>query len=272
MNRIRKNRRKIILGSIGTVVISFLLVWTFMYNHSHDESVKGELLNGIKSTDESFAVIELFTSEGCSSCPPADRLFRQLIDEATDKDLRIYALGFHVDYWNDLGWKDIFSKKEFAIRQRGYAGALESSVYTPQMVVNGKIQFTGSNRQKLLNALTNVFSEKEQTKVNIILVSNEKGHLKIKYELSGSCDPCVINAALVESGLTNKIRSGENRGETLTHSNVVRAFNVVPLEMNGEVNLMLKELVLHNNMEVIIYAQSLNHFQIICADKMQLSL
>ena len=90
------------------------------------------------------AVIELFTSQGCSSCPSADQLLSQTINEAKKDGRKIFALSFHVDYWNRLGWADPFSTNEYSQRQRAYAAQLnDNSVYTPQMIVNGSRQFVG---------------------------------------------------------------------------------------------------------------------------------
>jgi hypothetical protein len=96
-------------------------------------------------------LIELFTSEGCSSCPPADRLLEKLAAENNDK---VYVLSFHVDYWNYIGWKDPFSQARFSQRQRNYARQFSlESIYTPQMVVNGVAEFVGSDEQKLRAAI-----------------------------------------------------------------------------------------------------------------------
>ena len=95
-----------------------------------------------------FAVVELFSSEGCSSCPPADALLRQITSYARDNHQRIYTLSFQVDYWNNLGWTDPFSSPQFSERQRQYAGVLSGGVYTPEMIVNGQEAFVGSDADK----------------------------------------------------------------------------------------------------------------------------
>ena len=92
----------------------------------------------------SFVVIELFTSEGCSSCPPADKVLSEVIADARKNNKPIYAMSFHVDYWNRLGWKDPYSDFLFTNRQNNYSDVLgEREVYTPQVFVNGKIYFVG---------------------------------------------------------------------------------------------------------------------------------
>src|SRR3954452_5453128 len=101
------------------------------------------VLRKAASKGKAFAVIELFTSEGCSSCPPADELVSRLLSENKQN---IYILSFHVDYWNRLGWKDSFSDPAFSARQKQYANYLSlDGVYTPQIVVNGEHQFVGSD-------------------------------------------------------------------------------------------------------------------------------
>ena len=97
------------------------------------------------SRSKGMAVIELFTSQGCSSCPSADRNLARIVESAERDGRPVYALSFHVDYWNSLGWRDPFSAEEFTQRQREYARKFQArSVYTPQMVVNGQVHFVGS--------------------------------------------------------------------------------------------------------------------------------
>src|SRR6266404_6173799 len=99
-------------------------------------------------------VVELFTSEGCSSCPPADALLARLAEEPLDGNVQLIALEEHVDYWNDLGWADPFSSRDWTSRQNVYSGALgNGNPYTPQMVVDGRVEFVGSNTQKARQAI-----------------------------------------------------------------------------------------------------------------------
>lgn len=96
--------------------------------------------NGECEVDEpkNFIVLELFTSQGCSSCPPADKVLEKL---ALKNDPEVLLLSFHVDYWDYIGWKDPFSKNEYSQRQGAYDAALKSTVYTPQLIVNGRIHW-----------------------------------------------------------------------------------------------------------------------------------
>ncbi len=101
---------------------------------------------------QGFAVVELFTSEGCSSCPPADEA---VADIAKQNKSNVFILGYHVDYWNYLGWKDMYSSSAYSNRQKQYASVFQlNSIYTPQIVVNGKTEFVGSDKNKLQQTIT----------------------------------------------------------------------------------------------------------------------
>ena len=113
---------------------------------SHGQS---EVQTDDNNSPSSFAVVELFTSEGCSSCPPADKLLGEIVANARENKKSVFALAFHVDYWDYIGWKDPYAKKAFSERQQRYAQTFRSNrIYTPQMVVNGTEEFVGSNRAK----------------------------------------------------------------------------------------------------------------------------
>ena len=112
---------------------------------------------------EPIAVIELFTSQGCSSCPSADKLLAQTLSDAKRDNKLIIALSFHVDYWNRLGWTDPFSDKKYSQRQSDYASAMQlRSVYTPQMIVNGSTEFVGSNEKELKKYFRQHYKDKKK--------------------------------------------------------------------------------------------------------------
>src|SRR5712664_4192849 len=112
-------------------------------------------------------VVELFTSEGCSSCPPADALLARLAEEPVDGNAQLIALEEHVDYWNDLGWADPFSSRDWTSRQNVYSGALGNvNPYTPQMVVDGTVEFVGSRTQK---ARETILKAASKTKIPVTL-------------------------------------------------------------------------------------------------------
>ncbi len=217
---------------------------------------------------EPIAVIELFTSQGCSSCPAADRLLAKTLKEANGKGPEVLALSFHIDYWNHLGWADPFSDKAYTKRQYVYAKQFNSrSVYTPQMVVNGTTQFVGSNEAALKNALTQATRQAPPASFEALSVQPESGKvLKVKYKLTGDFENARINFALVSKHETTAIKRGENGGRTLSSDNVVRQFITVPAKAAGEV-LFNDRDGRPDDLAVIAYVQKSDDLRIVGAAK-----
>jgi len=160
-------------------------------------------------------VVELFTSEGCSSCPPADALLAEL---ASRPD--VLALSFHVDYWDRLGWKDPFSSREATARQNRYATLLHlATVYTPQIVVDGKWQAVGSDRADVEHAIDLARGSLKEIPVELAL---DHGQAQIKLGPGG--DGVTTSVLLIgfDRRHVTAVRRGENSGRTLAHVDVVR--------------------------------------------------
>jgi hypothetical protein len=165
-------------------------------------------------------VVELFTSEGCSSCPPADALLAELANRPD-----VLALSFHVDYWDRLGWKDPSSSPEATARQEQYARLLGiNSVYTPQIVVDGRREAVGSDRAAVERALGAASREPSAVPVSL---SFNNGQVRITVGRSGEA----VNASVVLIGFDRRrvdtVKRGENSGRTLTHVDVVRGIEEV---------------------------------------------
>lgn len=212
----------------------------------------------IETTAESFAVVELFTSQGCSSCPPADAVLSKLVDNYAASKTPVYALSFHVDYWNYLGWRDPFSDERFSQRQRAYARQLQSRVYTPQMVVNGQTEFVGSREREAGQHVKQALSERRARTVS---ATAEREENEIIVTFSTDAIDGIVNVALVERGIETAVGRGENRNRTLRHDNVVRAFDLARPDRAGEGSVTLelpessKYPVNHSQTEVIVYVQ-----------------
>lgn len=179
-----------------------------------------------------FAVVELFTSEGCSSCPPADALVAGVQKESAGKP--VYILAFHVDYWNRLGWKDVFSRHEYSERQSQYAGWLKlSQIYTPQVIVNGHIEFVGSDEKKLRNSVKTALESSAKTEISLtnIKVEGDKG--SVQFHTAGAPGNSALLIALIEKNATTKVQRGENGGRTLAHVQIVTQLNTIVLKGNG---------------------------------------
>jgi hypothetical protein len=166
-------------------------------------------------------LVELFTSEGCSSCPAADALLRQLAAEQAVAGARIVVLSEHVDYWDGLGWRDPFSDAAFTRRQLAYVRGLGlGGAYTPQAIVDGERDVVGSDRRALLGA---VASAAVRPKGTIRLRPGvEAGTLAVEATWPGQAVGEVF-LALVEAEVASDVTRGENQGRRLVHGAVVRA-------------------------------------------------
>jgi len=190
-------------------------------------------------TPEYPVVIELFTSQGCSSCPAADELLNKTIREAEEAGRPVLGLSFHVSYWNYLGWKDPYSSEDFTNRQKNYADALGlGSIYTPQIIVNGESAFVGSDQKALEAAITRGLQESRP--YTISAASSFQGHeAAIRYALNHEPNKDVLNIALVESSVENLVPRGENRGKILKHYNVVRKLETRQVSKAGELRISI---------------------------------
>jgi hypothetical protein len=187
-------------------------------------------------------LVELFTSEGCSSCPPADALLRSLNGTVTPGGQQIIVLSEHVTYWNRLGWVDPFSAQMFSDRQDYYGDNLRlDEIYTPQVVVNGSAAALGNDRAAVLAA---VAAQSQPLPVSINIRSAMLGAhgISVIYTVAGDAPPAgtEIWVALTEDEVTVPVARGENAGRSLTHADVVRSLRLSTLLPPGKLtNLVL---------------------------------
>ena len=171
--------------------------------------------SGDSRADEAPLVIELFTSQGCSSCPPADALLAKLAHAGELGGRKLAPLSFHVDYWDDLGWSDPYASPAWTERQRGYARALGDGVYTPELVVAGATGVVGSQSTRVTQAIA---SAPPQLAIAASATWTAK---QVVIRATAPADADVF-VALWEDGTMTKVASGENSGETLGSERVVR--------------------------------------------------
>jgi hypothetical protein len=165
-------------------------------------------------------VVELFTSEGCSSCPPADALLAEL---ATHPD--VLALSFHIDYWDGLGWKDPFSSREATRRQERYKTLLDlATIYTPQIVVDGRWQAVGSDRAEVERALD--LARRDHGNVPVALAI-DRGNAQIKLGAVGDAVSASVLLIGFDRRHVDKVKGGENGGRTLANVDVVRGVDEI---------------------------------------------
>ena len=193
-----------------------------------------------KVQGQGIALIELFTSQGCSSCPAADKNLSEIIQQAEKDGKPVFGLSFHVDYWNYIGWKDPYSSKDYTVRQQKYSRILRSnSVYTPQMIVNGNVEFVGSSKREAESAIAQALKQKSAFNIKIIDLLVQEDKMILKYSVTGNPTNEILNLAIVERGVENDVLLGENKGKKLHHDNVVRAFRSFPLQRQGDLELTM---------------------------------
>ncbi len=245
--------------TINVTVLMLAFLFHLLSGYSGGQSKASiNVKQGEKKID-GFAVVELFTSEGCSSCPPADVLLAEIVTNAREDRVPVFALSFHVDYWNSLGWKDPYSDHRFSERQQHYAAVLgKNTIYTPQAVINGKVECVGSDESKLQSVIAHELTQKAAFSLNLKHHwSAKKRLLNVSYQLAKKSDNAVLSVALVERGLLQHVKRGENRGKTLRHENVVRIFQTrsVRSRASGSVQLKVSENVKIANCSIIAYLQ-----------------
>jgi len=177
-------------------------------------------------------LIELFTSEGCSSCPPADALLEKLDESQPVSAAELIVLSEHVDYWNNIGWKDPYSSPEFSDRQRVYGERFGlGGVYTPQMVVDGHLEFVGSDEQRAIRAIENA-TKAQKIPVDLYSIHSQANntvalHVEVAPLRSNATEPGNVLIAIADDSDESHVSRGENAGRTLKHVAVLR--NLIPV-------------------------------------------
>lgn len=221
-----------------------------------------------------WVVVELFTSEGCSSCPPADRRVRNLARERpvpTEEHAGVLALGFHVDYWDDLGWPDRHADAAHTRRQRSYAPIRERrGLFTPEAVVNGSVSIGGSRWASLDEILATAGRRPQAT-----LGATCRGGVVVVQirELppeSGN-DRAELLLAITERGLRSEVLAGENAGRVLEHAPVVRTLTHVGPATLGEheIDIEWDESWKHDNLSFVALVQEVTSRRMVGATKAQ---
>jgi hypothetical protein len=214
-------------------------------------------------------IVELFTSEGCSSCPPADRVLSRLA--GAFPDIEVIPLSEHVDYWNQLGWQDRFSAPLYSMRQQDYGRVFRlESVYTPEMVVNGQSEFNGSDegraQQEIRKAALSPHADLE-----MVMQSKDVVRLKVEHLPQGARNVDVF-LVITEMNLETAVRDGENKGRRLRHTGVVRSLSTVGRLETRKAALFTADakLNLHpewnvDNLKLVLFVQDRSNRKIVGA-------
>ncbi len=195
-----------------------------------------------------IVVLELFTSQGCSSCPSADVLLDKV--KTQYKDSNVFTLSYHVDYWNYIGWKDPFSSKTYTDKQKQYADKFRSGrIYTPQIVVNGREHFVGSNKSKMQSKLRTYLGKSVSNSITLKNVKKtDNNSVAFGYTVNGSIDDKQLRVVLVIDERETFVKRGENRSRTLKNANIVVAESFMALkDKMGEITIQIPETVLESD-------------------------
>lgn len=220
-------------------------------------------------------IVELFTSEGCSSCPPADKVLAELESAQQVAGAEIIPMSEHVDYWNYIGWSDPFSSDMFSARQQAYAPIFRNDgVYTPQMVVDGQAEFIGSNLTKAQTAIARA----AKLPKGEVSVQSALGAQSVKLKISVAKLPAIVAndtaevlLAITENNLTSQVARGENSGRRLPHTAVVRELRSLG-NLNGsskpfqtETTVLISKNWKRENLRAVIFVQERRNKRILGA-------
>ena len=215
----------------------------------------GLLSQSIKAqSPRGFAILELFTSEGCSSCPPAEDVFAEIARE-NNKD--VYILEFHVDYWDNLGWKDPFSNAVYSDRQRQYAHFLAlQNIYTPQAIVNGSTELVGSDKTRLQKIIEKELNKNGPSNINIKAQSSDNKTVNVSYRINWNPNN-ILNIGIVQLEGQTDVKRGENEGRQLHHIHIVREFKSIDNpNATGNISLQLPKGLTIRDIRILAYLQN----------------
>ncbi len=257
----------------GTCAV-FALTLVFLFPTA--EYGQGGQTQGGGRQQPPIVIVELFTSEGCSSCPPVDELVKKISEQQLVPGVEIVALEEHVDYWNHDGWLDPFSSNDFTARQVAYSHVLpKSGVYTPELVVDGCAEITGNRGQQLGEAIQRAALV---PKANVKLAASaEKVPGKASFDVNVAQLPAIPKGdelelwiAVTEKGLQSAVKAGENSGETLRHAAVVRSLRKAGSIKSGsdytnQITVKLEKNWKPENLAVVAFVVDKKSFKIVGA-------
>ena len=243
--------------AIAAVTSCFILMGHSGKKNAHTPLVKRQVKNG-------FVVMELFTSQGCSSCPPADEL---LGNYTRQNEENIFTLSFHVDYWNRLGWIDSFSNKKYTQRQNEYALKYNlASIYTPQLIINGQKECVGSDEEKISGFVASAKNEFSSIDIKIVSTAINGNRMDIGYVVNDLIPNTNVNAVLVQDKAVTQIRAGENQGLQMTSYNIVRDLVTTSLKnTRGNCSVQLPPGYSSAGYHIVLFVQNIDSGKILAA-------
>ena len=212
-------------------------------------------------------LVELFTSEGCSSCPSADLAMAELQNEYATSKKPVYFIAYHVDYWNYLGWKDRFSSPAYTERQQAYAQTFNlSSIYTPQSIVNGKAELVGSKKELLRKLIDQELDTPISSHLSLKAHIDKKNNtLQVQYTFDGNPSSSEIQFMLVDKIQHTQVKRGENAGRALAHINVLRQWIHEKASEKGTTTIQIRTGIQISNIRLIAFIQRNSDKRIVVA-------
>lgn len=222
------------------------------------------------SAQEKPVLVELFTSEGCSDCPPADRVLEELDRTQPFAGLRAIVLSEHVTYWNRLGWRDPFSLEEMTDRQQNYVARFRlESAYTPQMVVDGAAQFVGGDARALSAAMS---AAADRPKQELQIVNARRTNETVEFSVRGTSAEGRLIAVLAADATHSDVARGENAGRTLHHVAVVRVLKEFGGDaMDGRALKLSSSAISNGAVRLVVFAVDRKNGQVMGAAEQTLT-
>lgn len=256
-----------------TVTIGFL--WFGLQSaQANAQEPANESKSSTSAAKKSFVLLELYTSEGCPTCPPADANLARLENEQPVADTEIVTLALHVDYWNSLSWKDVYSSPLFSRRQQIYSQALKiNQSYTPQMIVDGQTEFIGNNLAKARQAIL------EAAKVDkaAIEITPHAANYKIKISGIPAHENATVFLAITEDNLASSRKSGSKSDKEAEHMSVVRQLSSLGMLTAAQTGLEI-ETVLQiqpawkkENLKLVVFVQENANRKVLGVSRVSLS-
>ncbi|MCU0442814.1 MAG: DUF1223 domain-containing protein [Bacteroidia bacterium] len=215
-------------------------------------------------------LVEMFSSEGCSSCAEADGFMKELINRADSTHAPVFVLDYHVDIWNRSGWVDPYSKSEFTQKQKNYmAQQNQLSHYTPMVFINGLGGLPGGAKKEIGLRIQQQLAQKP--KLNIATqVKKAQDSMLVQFSLNGPADSCKVVAIWAYKQITNKVTGGENAGKELTHHHVVISASEQTTIQNNQGSLLtpIPANIAPNQLLLITYVQHVRTLQIFATDQL----
>jgi hypothetical protein len=263
---------------LASVTASCLLLWLFAPAPGRPTNFRQDRAAQTAATVAVPVVVELFTSEGCSSCPPADALLARLEAQQAIPNVQVIALEEHVDYWNSQGWTDPFSDREWTLRQQDYAASLKNqNPYTPQVVVDGHTELVGS-REGLAREAIEASAARPKAQLSLSVSRSAKAGTALatvsvdRITAIQHGDKSEVWLAVTESGLHSAVNAGENAGADLHHASLLRSLRKIgsidenrAASYSGTSSVHLDSSWKRQNLRVVVFVQGNKSRQIVAA-------